>query len=238
MMALAKKNPGSERTLGTKLAVLVKRANGVPMEEALQRADEAGLVIASNKRIERAIMERKERRSILDAFPLWTGTLVAYDEPGQRLGKTFEYTEARTGNRYVLDVPEEHQGRANVVLVAEHPDFTIEKDGMNRIIHAKRLGILARVPTILGGGWYHGDHVHAIPCGKKVDKNSESARILGAGYRGIRLVVRGDDSFQGLITFCTVSLNYRPSDRFGVVVEGTPEQISAAARLIEQMKVK
>jgi hypothetical protein len=236
-MALTQKNPGSERIRGPSLAVLTPFAKGVPMDEALRRADEAGLVIASNKRIDRALTSSGGWKSIIDAFPLWTGTLVAYEEPGVRFGKTFEWSDYPDRHRYVLDVPEEHQGKKNVVLVAEHPNFTIEQDGMTRIIHAKEVGIVAKVPANTGG-WYSGDPVYDIPSGKQVNKRSDAARIIVRGYRGIRLVVRGDSDFPGYIDPCSVSISHRPADCFGVVVEGTPEQIAAAARLIEQLKVK
>jgi hypothetical protein len=233
---------GKERVRSPNLAVLLNNANGVPMEEALQRADEAGLVIASNKRIDRALYssegwKSKVWKSIIDAFPLWTGTLVAYEEPGVRFGKTFEWSDYPDRHRYVLDVPEEHQGKKNVVLVAEHPNFTVEQDGMTRIIHAKEVGIVAKVPSNTGG-WYSGDPVYSIPSGEQVDKRSDAARIIVRGYRGIRLAVRGYSDFAGYIDPCGVSISHRPKDCFGVVVEGTPEQITAAARLIEQMKVK
>jgi hypothetical protein len=216
-----KQADGRERLRGPSLAMLVKSANRVPMEEALRRADEAGLVIASNKRIDQALYssegwKSKVWKSIIDAFPLWTGTLVAYEEPGRCFGKTFEFTECRTKNRYVLEVPEEHRGKADVVLVAEHPNFTIEQDGRTRIIHAKEVGILTNVPAVTGG-WYLGDPVHDIPSGKRVDKRSEAAR----------LIVRGYSDFSGFFDPYSVCLGHRPSDCFGVVVEGTPEQIAA-----------
>ena len=44
MTVAAQQISGKERTRGPNLAVFVKRSEGVPMEEALRRADEAGLV--------------------------------------------------------------------------------------------------------------------------------------------------------------------------------------------------
>jgi hypothetical protein len=229
--------PGIERIRCSNLAMLTPFAKGVPMEEALRRADDAGLVIASNKRIDRALTSSEGWKPIIDAFPIWTGTLVAYEEPDVRFGKTFEWSDYPDRHRYVLDVPEEHQGKKNVVLVAEHPNFTIEQDGMTRIIHAKEAGIVEKVPANTGG-WYSGDPVYSIPSGKQVNKHSDAARIIVRGYRGIRLVVRGYSDFQDYIDPYGVSISHRPQDRFGVVVEGTPEQVTAAARLIEQMKCK
>ncbi|NYZ73976.1 hypothetical protein H0O00_02450, partial [Candidatus Micrarchaeota archaeon] len=128
-MTVAQQVSGKERVSGPNLAVFVKHSKGIPMEEALRRVDEAGLVIALNKRLSKALVGSEEWRSISEVFACWSGTMTAYDKPDQKLGKTIEYVDSETGTRYVFPVPEEHVGKKNVVLVAEHPNFTLETDG-------------------------------------------------------------------------------------------------------------
>lgn len=219
-----------------KLAVLATFEKGLPMEEAIRKASEAGLTIASNRRIDQALMSTSDFSHFANAFPLWTGTLIIHEDYGVPLGKTFEIREWMTKHRYVVEIPEEHQGKKNVLLAASHPDFTIEREGNNRIIIANKLDAITEVP-FNESDWLLGDATHGIPSGSPVDRNDMSARYLISGYRGVRLVVRGHDDF-GFVNPYEVCINSRPSNEYGVVVEGTPEQISAAAGLIGQMKVK
>lgn len=219
---------GKERTRGPNLAILVKRSNGVPMEEALAKADEAGLVIASNKRLSKALVGSDEWQGIREVFACWSGTMTAYDKPDQKLGKAIEYTDSETGIRYVFPVPQEHQGKKNVVLVAEHPDFTLETDGKTRIVQAKEVGMVSEFP-VASENWYLGDQKYDIPTGKKVDGSTEAARYLWRIDKRVGLVARvysydwDDDNGRGVILDC------RPSEALGVAIEaasgGAPKKL-------------
>ena len=110
---------------GPSLEVFIPRSSGVTMKEALARATAEKRVIASNKRLSQALVGSKEWETIRAALPCWTGTMIAYDKPDQKLGKTIEYLDSKTKIRYVFPVPEEHQRKKNVLLVAEHPGFTL-----------------------------------------------------------------------------------------------------------------
>jgi len=219
---------GKERSRGTNLAILVKRSNGVPMEEALAKADEAGAVIASNKRLSKALVGSDEWRSISEVFACWSGTMTAYDKPDQKLGKTIEYVDSETGTRYVFPVPEEHQGKKDVVLVAEHPDFTLETDGKTRIVQAKEVGIVSKFP-VASENWYLGDPKYEIPTGKKVDGSNEAARYLWRIDKRVGLVARDCDVDWGGGSGRLVSLNNRASDGLGVAIEaasgGAPKKL-------------
>ena len=234
-MALTQKISGVERIRGPNLAVLVKRANGVPMEEALAKADEAGLVIASNKRMSKALVGSEEWKRIREVFACWTGTMTAYDKPDQKLGKIIEYTDSNTGVRYVFPVPEEQQGKKDVVLVAENPNFTLETDGKTRIVQANEVGVVSGFP-VASENWYLGDPKYDIPTGKKVDDSDQDARYLWRIDKRVGLVARVYSDYWNDGNRRFVLLDYAPSLAFGVATEGTPEQIAAAARLIEQLK--
>ena len=245
-----------ERIRGPDLAVLVKRLNGVPMEEALAKADEKGLVIASNKRLSKALVGSDEWLGIREVFACWSGTMTAYDKPGKKLGKAIEYTDPETCIRYVFPVPEEHQGKKNVVLVAEHPDFTLETDGKTRVVQAKEVGVVSEFP-VASENWYLGDSKYDIPTGNKVDGSDEAARYLWRIDKRVGLVARGGyDGFY--VNGRDVSLDDGPSSGFGVateaiergarisvreengelIVRGTPAQIKAAVRLLRRLEGK
>ncbi len=206
------------------------------MEEALRRADEAGLVIASNKRLSKALVGSDKWRGIIRALPCWSGTMTAYEEPNKRIGKLIEYTDSETGISYTFPVPEEHREKKNILLVAEHPNFSLVKDGGERIVQATEIDAVDRFPT--SNGWYFGNLKYGIPCGYKADKAWQEAGFLWRMEKRIGLVARDNynpdfDSFRK-----AVYLNAPPSNEFGVAVEGTRVQVEAAARLLEQLKVK
>ena len=216
-MTVATQVSGTERIRGPNLAILVKRANGVPMEEALAKANETGVVIASNKRLTQALVGSDEWRGIREVFACWGGDMTGYDKPDQKLGKTIEYTDSETGIRYVFPVPEEHVGKKNVVLVAQHPDFTLETDGKTRIVQAKEVGVVSEFP-VASENWYLGDPKYDIPTGKKIDGSNDAARYLWRIEKRVGLVARGGNDYDD---GRGVDLDYAPSGAFGVAIEAT-----------------
>lgn len=189
--AMDGKGPNAKKRIrGPNLAVFAKNKDGLAMEDALAKADEKGLVIASSKRLSQALEKRHEWESIGDVFSCWTGTMAAHDKPDQKLGKEIEYIDPKTGIRYIFPVPEQCQGQKNIVLVTEHPDFTIEKDGETRIIQAKEIGFVDRFP--IDREWYPGDGKYDIPRGDKSRFEDINARYLWRIEKSIGLIVRGD----------------------------------------------
>ncbi|MEW6748448.1 MAG: hypothetical protein AB1295_01955 [Candidatus Micrarchaeota archaeon] len=226
MTVAVPQNAVKERIRGPNLAVFVKRSEGVPMEEAIRRADEAGLVIASNKRLSKALVGSDEWRGMKEAFACWGGDMTGYDKPDQKLGKTIEYVDSETGIRYVFPVPEEHVGKKNVILVAQHPDFTLETDGKTRVVQAKEVYVVSEFP-VASENWYLGDPKYGIPTGKKVDGSDEAARYLWRIEKRVGLVAR--DYGWGGNYRRVVLLNGWPSDGLGVAVEaasgGAPKNL-------------
>lgn len=219
-----------ERVRGPKLAVLVRRAEGVPVEEGLRRANDAGRVIASNARLDGALVGSEEWRTIRDVFACWTGTAYGYVEPDRVLREATErsdvlrshvivYTDTDTGKRWLFPVPEEHLDRRNVLLAMDHPDFTLETDGNDRIFHPVQgatIGMVEGLPA--RDGWYGTDSRYGIPNGNPINALRREARYLLRTSRSVGLVRRGYDGFDGDDRQC-VGLDDRPSQGFGVAVE-------------------
>jgi len=220
----ALKNPAAPqsasdtRIRGPNLSVFIPKAIGVPMEEALAEADEAGLVIASNKRMSKALVNSNEWRDIMDVFACWTGTMTAYDKPGQKLGEIIEYTDSKTGIRYVFPVPEEHQGKENVILVAEHPGVSLIKDGNDRIVQAAEIGVVEKFPTSKKG-WFIGDPKYDIPQGNEVEGNNQDARFLWRIEKRVGLFARDIYDYDLNDGSRDIFLDDRSSRELGVVVE-------------------
>jgi len=215
-----------QRTRGPNLAVLVAYANKVPSEEGLRLANEGNLVVASNKRLDKALVGSDEwqQPNVRPALPAWTGTYAGYEEVGKKLGKTIEYVDSETGFRHVFPVPEQYQGQKNVILVAEHPDYSLERDGNNRVVNATKVDGIQAFPG--SDGWYPTDAVHGIPTGNSIDSSNAEARYLWRIAKRVAPVAR--DCYNFNYNRRLVALNYRPSNRLGVAVEAADANVAAA----------
>jgi hypothetical protein len=222
-MSVVQQTLPRERVRGPDLAVLVRRSNGVPFEEGLRRANEGNFVIASSARLSKALVGSEEWKGIKGVFACWSGTMTAYVEPGQKLGEQVEYIDPKTKVRWVFAVPEAHQDATNAILVAEHPDYTLEVDGNNRVVHANAVDLVSAFPG--KDGWYLADSKHGIPTGEQV-AYSEQVRYLWRIAKRVGPVARGYDDFfddrQG------VGLDTRPSGGYGVAVEAADANVATA----------
>ncbi len=198
------------------------------MEEAIRRADDAGLVMAPNGRMSQAL-RCDEWRRLEGLFGCWTGTMVGYDLPDKRLGTSIEYTDPNTNIRYVFPVPKDHVGEKNIALVAEHPDFTLETDGMSRIVQAKDTCIVTEFPV--DKDMHVLDPRFSIPRGQRIHRNDEEElpddvgtisriekRVGLASRTSCSGIHSGDGNWQGVFSW-NVYMNTRPSDPRGVAVE-------------------
>jgi hypothetical protein len=167
----------AQKVRGPNLAVLVKAIKGVPFEEGLARADKENRVIASNARLSKALIDSGEWENIREIFPCWSGTMTAYVEPGRKLGEQVESVVSETGHRWVFAVPYEYRDQKNAILIVEHPDYSLEIDGNNRVVHAKAVALVKDFPE--KSRWYKEDPIHAIPAGSELGRFfSDSAMQL------------------------------------------------------------
>jgi hypothetical protein len=219
-----------ERIRGPDLAVFIKRKEGVPMEDAIRRADEAGLVMASNKRLSNALVGSEGCRSISDAPCWWTGTMTGYVKPGRTFrqeterissidnGHFIAHTDPKTKIRYLFPVMEGYLDKSDCILAVNHPDFELVKDGNDRIIRAARIDLIERFPDSYG--WYLGDAKYDIPHGDAVDGRNQDARFFQRTEGRVGLVVR---SVYDNINWRSVSiLGHGASNALGVAVEAPP----------------
>ena len=217
MMAIAVQTDRIQRVRGPDLSVLVKGNAGVPMEEALRRADDAVAVLASNKRFSKALVETDEWRTFEGTKAYWTGTMVGYELPNQRLGNSIEYADPKSGFKYVFPVPKRYVGMKNIALVAEHPDYALGAYSTDRIVMTQNVGIVEGFPE--SAGYYPGDPIYDLPTGREIAENSEKARFLDRLDIRVGLVARGFYIVDYDSTGQSVFLSHSPSHRFGVVVE-------------------
>jgi hypothetical protein len=184
--------PAIKRVRGENLRVFKPFKPGLTFDQILPLVDKEGLVIASNKRLDRALVDSKddapyhltEWQLINSAFPCWSGTLVAYARPGAEFGGTIiygapdiRYNDPGRGIKYILSVPQEYQKVKNGILIAEHPGYVLAPDGPNSfVVNATKVDLLEKFPA--KNGWYLPDDVHGIPCGSEVDEKTPGARNI------------------------------------------------------------
>ncbi len=215
-----------ERIRGPRLEVLIKKKAGVPMEEALRSADAEGLTIAPNRRVAEAVTGGNIKWiCIRESLPCWTGTMVGYDEPGKPLGESIGFTDERTGIRYVFPVPKDHVGEKNIALVAEHPDFTLEADKNDRIVHAAEVGI---VPFPDYEGYFPADPRYGIPTGDRAKDDDPPRSYLCRLEKRVGLIARSRYHHNGEIE---VNLRDAPSEESGVAVEFGVNPITVERRI-------
>jgi hypothetical protein len=212
---------GKEERLirGPQLEVLVPRSRGLPFDKGILLAEGAGRVVASNARMDKALVGSEEWRSISDVFACWTGTMTAYAKPGEKLGATVEYIDPETEQKWVFPVPKQFRGMEDVILVAEHPDYTLERDGKNLVVQAGAVDAVENFPARTER-WYIVDPKHGIPMESEPSGDNPNARYLwriesrvGPARRGYYYLRLDDVGRRG------VGLDGRPSDGLGVAVE-------------------
>lgn len=163
---------------GLPISMAVKNEEKLTMEQAIETANSMKIVIASHKTIHEIYNNPRTGKAMVsalrDAWPYWTGTMVAYESKGVKLGSTIEFMEHGSQIRYIFPTGD-YKGEKNVVLAVNHPNFHIEKDGNNRIIHARNIGIVRNFPHV--SGWYLLDDEFGLPYGKELHETSKGEAI-------------------------------------------------------------
>jgi len=220
---LMKKKPAEEPATGVKpegsgLEVFIPSKPGVTMEDALAKADAEKRVNASNKRLDQALAS-DEWKNIKEVFPCWSGTMAAYERAGEPFGEVVEYVDEQTKLKYLFPVPQNFRGKKDCILVAEHPDYSLEVKGNERIVRVAKVDLIEKFPAETQK-WYLTDPKHGIPFGDQVDQSDSNARCLyriekkvGFSARDYGLV--DDGGGYG------VYLGSRPSSALGVAVESS-----------------
>ncbi len=148
-----------KRIRGPHLHMLFTSKNKEPLWDKFQKTDSENLVVASNKRLDVALWQGGEWRLVPAAFPCVSGTIAGYVEPGKQLGREISYVD-RHGHRWIFPVPVEFQKEKNAVVVAEHPDFTLETVGKYTVVHAAAVALIQDFPA--KNGCYMTELAHNI----------------------------------------------------------------------------
>jgi len=210
------------------LAVFMKSASGMPLNEGLAWADAERRMIASNRSLGRALTVLETYMSLKKAFVCRSGDMAVYVMPGKTFRQAAEriaslgnvyflvYEDPKTKDRYLFPVPEEHLDKRDALLVARHPDYSLGIERKDRVVLAARAGLLEKFPA--SDGWYPRDPEYDIP----YEGKSIGAR-LDVGYlKRIGMRVGTVDTDYGRFPFADrrrILLDLPPSTPLGMVVE-------------------
>ncbi len=199
-------------------------AQGLSAVEGIMQAANEGLVVASNLTID-AVLSGDGRRSIPELFPCWIGTMTGYTKAGAKLGKEVVHTDSQTGERWIFPVPEQFREERNSLLVMEHPDYALVRDGKDILVEPTdiaRVSLVSQFPES-SNGWYLVDPQHGIPTGSQADSQNPVSRYLWRLAEGrVGAVARGNSILCNSRRL--VNLYNQPSVGFGVAVETPAEQ--------------
>ncbi len=144
------------------------------MEEGM--AKDSKVMLPSNKRADRIVTtDEWKEPEVRSAIPFWTGTLWAFNKPGETLGTVLEFTPKKDGLTYVIDVPLAYQGQRDIALVFEYPNHGLSVDRGRRVVIASKVDVVS-LPT--KSGWYPPEPKHGIPSGDAVGEYDPDARYL------------------------------------------------------------
>ncbi len=172
MVATSRNGCDTVRVQVCRHANLFFRSNsGLTAHEGIMKATDAGLVVASYKLWD-TILQNGDLSPVLSALPAWTGTWTAYKEPGEKFDDMIYYEDRTSNLTYVFPVPQKFRNEKDAILVCEHEDFHLGRNGSNIVVVASNVEIVRNFPPEDGN--YLTDPVHGLPCGLKIAQPSLS----------------------------------------------------------------
>jgi len=193
--------------------------NGVSFAEALRLAREQKRIIPSNKFLDQFLTKGPLEGGVNLSFH--SGTMSAYVKPDEPFKSEVKYTDKKTGHEWIFPVPSPFQNEKNAILVAEHPNYTVEVEGNKCIVHVEKNNIILVKNFGRENGWYVCDEATGIPVGKGKafwEEGNGSQRYLHREEAHIGPVDRAYNSFY-TYPGQDIFLNKPPSSEFVVLVE-------------------
>jgi len=206
---------------------------GLTQKEAVSTANKIGSRILTNKEFDKRLVLSDTWKSERDAYPAWTGTLVAFKGKDEKLGDVVKYTDSKTNTTYLFEVPAEYQKERNAILVVNHGflasgDALIVPNEKGSIVayditDKSEIALLRKFPS--SNGWYCADNKFGIPLGVDIPSDNHYARYLYKVQNYVGLLARGY-SLLGYNRWVVYAVD-QPSDRFGVLISTEDARMGA-----------
>jgi len=196
---------------------MLEGKKGLSCLQALQLAAQNRFRISSNKSHDPMLLTSSAHLG-LNAYPAWTGTLIAYTKPGEKFGSFVGYADSKTGERYLFSVPEEYRGESDMALALEAQHARLALEGKNILLVAIEAEKVIGLPDFpRENGWYMPDSKESIPLGEKV-KVQPQARRLHRAESMVSLIARGSRSLD-FYARRAIRTDIRPSRELSLFVD-------------------
>lgn len=194
----AVRQPVVNRIRGPELVGFITRStsDGLPFDKLLPAVDEKGLVLVSNKRLNRAHDERKLEH-LSGALICHTGTHTCYVKPDTTFERAaivvteleevagtryfIRYTDPQSRKHWLFPIPPDYLGKKDSILVTEHPDYAFILDRKTIITVPAGISLRDAVDLVekfpRKNGHYPVDSKHNIPISLGGDQTFFLGRI-------------------------------------------------------------
>lgn len=181
----------------TELVKLTTYEKGFELEQTVNEANKQGVRIPSSKEMSSRLVHSDVWKTEREMYICRTGTFMAYEKWDKPLGEKIEW------EGFIVLVPKQFQGKKNIALVCNHPDFKLE----NKVFSSDKFKAI-ELPH--EDGWYDTETEFELPTGEKkkyAENRRYNCRYQNEKYIG--LVLRWDGGDDG--------------DRRGVGCDGRPD---------------
>ena len=102
--------------------------------DAFLKAKQQNKRILSNRELDQILVKSngKPNKEVWEKFfknrSVWSGTITAYETPDKPLEEFIQYKDSNTNEIWKIQVPISLQGKTNIILVLEYPNYDIKKE--------------------------------------------------------------------------------------------------------------
>ena len=177
-------SPISRQQLLTGNVILLSiRDPGRDQGGAIAEANKKGKTLVTNLWADDDVVNRNGLNQRANAYPSWTGTMVAYEMPGVAFGKRIVYNYS-SSSPIIFNVPQQFVGRKDCILCINHGFLTNGIPILQRKFTPDGILIEVSDPSLIKlirnfnmeNGWYLPDPKFGIPVGVPSNSLNPAAR--------------------------------------------------------------
>ncbi|HSB46393.1 MAG TPA: hypothetical protein VLD37_00130 [Candidatus Bilamarchaeum sp.] len=195
---------------------LSPRKPGMAFADALEAATDTGCSLISSRLAYNVLYKKNAWRDNASAWPLWTGTVLAFPASGMPIGDSIEWEDK--GTRYFIGT-KSFRGLKGAALMLESGSYALVRDGSTEVFLPSRAPLIARgFPQT--SGWFGVEELTGLP-----SEDGPATVRFSRTTEGRVIPVAADYYyvFEGKRHGHAMSLHIPPSSKLGVLVSQVSE---------------